>query len=222
VTKESPVWWSTPVDLYCERTDSSFWAEPVNALSNVSFLLAALLAFRAWRQRSADPGVLLLILVTATIGVGSFTFHTVATRGAALADTIPIAIFIYGYLLWALRRLFGIGWAWSLLMVAAFAASAQAFAGMVPRSALNGSHAYLPALAALLAVGWLKQRERAGRIMLAAAAILAASLILRTIDLQVCDALPLGTHFAWHLLNGLVLYLLLHAAMPPRLAKAIP
>jgi hypothetical protein len=36
--------WSTPVDLYCERTDPSFWAEPINALSNLSFLLAAWLA----------------------------------------------------------------------------------------------------------------------------------------------------------------------------------
>lgn len=210
--------WSTPVDLYCERTDPSFWAEPINALSNVAFLIAAALALREWRRRRGDVGVLSLILITALIGIGSFTFHTVATRGAALADTIPIAIFIYGYLLWALRRLFGLAWPWALLLVLAFAASAQAFAGMLPRSLLNGSHAYLPALAALVAVGWLKQREPAGRTMLAAAGVLAVSLTLRTIDLQVCDALPLGTHFVWHALNGLVLYLLLRAALPPSAA----
>lgn len=205
--------WSAPIDLYCERTDPSFWAEPVNAISNLSFLIAAALAFREWRQRGGDAGVLLLILLTALIGIGSFTFHTVATRGAALADVIPIAVFIYGYLLWALRRLFGLGWLWSLMAVAAFAASAQAFSGMVPRNVLNGSHAYLPALAALVAVGWLKQGGRAGRLMLAAAAVLAVSLTFRTIDLAVCDAVPLGTHFLWHLLNGLVLYLLLRAAL---------
>jgi hypothetical protein len=208
--------WSTPVDLYCERTDPSFWAEPINALSNLSFLLAAWLALREWRQARGGPAVLLLILLTAVIGAGSFTFHTLATRGAGLADTIPIALFIYGYLLWALRRLFRIAWPWALLMVAAFAASAQAFAGMVPRELLNGSHAYLPAFAALLAVGWLKQRERAGRIMLAAAGVLAVSLTFRTIDLQACTAVPLGTHFLWHLLNGLVLYLLLRAALAAR------
>jgi hypothetical protein len=212
--------WSTPVDLYCERVDPSFWAEPLNALSNLSFLIAAWLAFRDWRAARGEPAVLVLILLTGLIGIGSFAFHTVATRGASLADTIPIALFIYGYLLWALRRLFRVGWPWALLMVAAFAGSAQAFAGMVPRELLNGSHAYLPAFAALAAVGWLKQRERAGRIMLGAAAVLAVSLAFRTLDLQVCDALPLGTHFLWHLLNGLVLYLLLRAAMQPSAARA--
>jgi hypothetical protein len=33
--------WSTPIDLYCERTDASFWAEPANALTNAAFLIAA-------------------------------------------------------------------------------------------------------------------------------------------------------------------------------------
>jgi hypothetical protein len=214
--------WSTPVDLYCERVDPSFWAEPVNALSNVAFLIAAALAWRAWRRSRGDIGVLLLILVTALVGGGSFTFHTVATRGAALADVIPIAVFICGYLLWVLRHRFGIGWPWALLMVIAFAGSAQAFAGMVPRSLLNGSHAYLPALAALIGVGWLKQSEPSGRIMLTAAAVFAVSLTLRTVDLQVCDAMPLGTHFLWHALNGLVLYLLLRAALQPSAATSAP
>jgi hypothetical protein len=51
---------STPVDIYCERTDPSFWAEPVNALTNIAFLLAAALAFCAWRRDGArDLHVLL-------------------------------------------------------------------------------------------------------------------------------------------------------------------
>ena len=30
--------------LYCERLGSGLWAEPINALSNISFLLAAIAA----------------------------------------------------------------------------------------------------------------------------------------------------------------------------------
>jgi hypothetical protein len=45
--------WSTPIDLYCERADPSFWAEPVNALSNCAFLIAAAAAFAQWRQPPA-------------------------------------------------------------------------------------------------------------------------------------------------------------------------
>ena len=101
--------WSTPIDLYCERTDASFWAEPANALTNVAFLIAAVAAFAQWRRQGECDGgrdgpALALIGVVVAVGLGSFAFHTMATRGAMLADVIPIAIFIYGYLLLALRR----------------------------------------------------------------------------------------------------------------------
>ena len=97
--------WSEAVDLYCERTDASFWSEPVNALSNAAFLVAAALALDLWRRGDRkDWPALALIVIVAAVGVGSFVFHTVATRAAILADVIPIAVFIYGYLLLALRR----------------------------------------------------------------------------------------------------------------------
>lgn len=42
---------------------------------------------------------------------------------------------------------------------------------------------------------------------------------LRTIDQAVCASFPLGTHFAWHLLNGLVITFALPApASGPRLS----
>ena len=37
------------------------------------------------------------------------------------------------------------------------------------------------------------------------AAILAVSLFFRTIDDAVCARFPLGTHFLWHTLNGVML-----------------
>jgi hypothetical protein len=37
--------------------------------------------------------------------------------------------------------------------------------------------------------------------------IFSLSLVARSVDAAICPVFPLGTHFAWHLLNGLVLYL---------------
>ena len=87
--------WSQPIDLYCERTDAAFWSEPVNAVSNVAFLIAAALPLARWRRgdRGDWPALALIAVVTA-VAIGSFVFHTVATRGAVLADVIPIAVFI--------------------------------------------------------------------------------------------------------------------------------
>jgi hypothetical protein len=208
--------WSTPVDLYCERTDPSFWAEPINAWTNAAFLIAAAAAFVQWQRRKGrDLPVLALITVTAAVGIGSFVFHTIATRGAALLDTIPIAVFIYGYLLLALRRFLRVGLIAAGAILAAFAAGSHGLAWVVPRGFLNGSYAYLPALVALLAVGFLIQEELPRRMIFLAAGVFSLSLVLRTIDLWICSVFPLGTHFVWHILNGVVLYLLLDAAMKP-------
>lgn len=205
--------WSRPVDLYCERLGPSFWAEPINAITNASFLIAAVAAFLLWRRGERDWPALALIAVTFLIGIGSFIFHTVATRGAALFDTVPIAVFIYGYLWLALRRFLGLSVWMAPGLVIAFGLLSYAEGLVVPRGTLNGSHAYLPALAALLVVGWLTREAGPRRLLFSAAAVFAASIFFRSIDQAACAALPLGTHFLWHSLNGLVLYLLLRAAL---------
>ena len=46
-----------------------------------------------------------------------------------------------------------------------------------------------------------------------ASIILFVSLIFRTADQILCPVLPVGTHFFWHILNGLVLALYLEAAI---------
>jgi hypothetical protein len=206
--------WSTPIDLYCERLDPSFWAEPVNAVSNIAFLIAAWAAFRLWRRDSKDdPAILALIIMAAVVGFGSFAFHTLATRGAMLLDVIPIGIFIYSYFLFALRRFLALSWPVALALFVGFIALSTGLASWVPREFLNGATGYLPALAALIVIGWFKRYSAAGQGMLMAAAAFVASLIFRIIDLDVCSAVPFGTHFLWHILNATVIYLVLKGAV---------
>ncbi|MGJ0621441.1 MAG: ceramidase domain-containing protein [Methylocystis sp.] len=217
--------WRAPVIDYCERQSPAFWAEPANALSNFAFVIAAFSAFILWRRRGgADYPALALIIVTASVGVGSFIFHTVATRGAMLLDVIPIAIFIYGYFLLALRRYFRLPTASAAAITLAFAAFSS-FAGTI--EALNGSVGYLPALAALsifAALLWSRGQRETARALAAAALLFAISLVFRTIDRAVCPMFPLGAHFVWHLLNACVLWLLLRAAIfaGPRRDQASP
>jgi Ceramidase len=226
--------WSTPIDLYCERTDPSFWAEPANALSNTAFLVAAAAALLRWRRGNGqDWPALALIAVTIAVGAGSFIFHTVATRGARLADVIPIAIFIYGYLLLALRRFLGLSAGLSAVILVTYVGAAQALSWLAPPRAFNGSIDYLPALVALIAVALAARGDVRSKSVIAefdtsispsrprptwvglgwAAVIFAVSLALRTIDIAACDAFPLGTHFIWHLLNATLLYVLLRSAI---------
>lgn len=210
--------WFEPVRAYCERGDAAFWAEPVNALTNGAFLIAAALAAR--RARGDGP-VLALAAVTFVVGIGSFLFHTLANRWSMLADVIPIAVFIYGYFALAMTRFFGLRPAAATALTLAFAAlsfgltpTLDALAGRSVSSLTNGSIDYAPAVLALLGVGLalLKRAPGTARSVLVTAGLFLVSLSFRTIDVGACPRLPLGTHFLWHLLNAVVLYRLLIAA----------
>ncbi len=229
--------WLTPIDIYCERTSAAFWAEPVNAVSNAAFLVAAGAAYLLWRRAGGRDGpALALIIVVAVVGIGSFLFHTFANRWSLLADVLPIMAFIYGYFVLAMRRFLGLGVAAALAVTGAFLAFNASFEGIWERAlgpgapTLNGSVGYLPPAAALVAVGArLAARapsatypgldRLAARSLFLAAAVFALSLTFRTVDHASCAVIPVGTHFLWHSLNAVVLYLLVQGAIRHRAVR---
>lgn len=222
--------WFAPIRAYCERTDASFWAEPLNAVSNAAFLVAAVAAFRlAGSGPHRDPAAMALAVLVGIVGIGSALFHTLAVRWSLLADVVPIALFIYSYFLLAMRRLLGLGLGPAILATLAFAGfhaglepALDAATGRSMDTLANGSIAYVPAVLALLGVatgllrpqgcGLRPRRRRAGLSLLAITGLFALSLMLRTLDAGLCPSLPTGTHFLWHLLNAAVLYGLIATA----------
>lgn len=214
--------WRTPIDIYCERTDATFWSEPVNAITNVAFLLAAFAIYLRWRRAPADWPALALILVLTAIGIGSFLFHTFADRWSVMADVIPITVFIYVYFFFAMRRFFDLGVVVSLAITAMFLVVSIAIDSSLPRGFLNGSGGYLPALFAILAVGGLlvSRKPRIGGLLLLSGVVFVVSVTMRSVDMAACDSIAIGTHFLWHVLNALTLYVLLVALMAGRLESA--
>ncbi len=206
--------WTAPIDIYCERTNSAFWSEPVNAVTNSAFIVAGLWGLVRVRQADSRDlvGIGLSLLVIA-IGIGSFLFHTFANRWSVIADVAPITIFIYAYLALVLIRHLRFSWLAALgILVVFFGFNILVENLLSPL--IKGSAGYVPALLALFLFGFvLRQRKlRAGTDLLIAAVIFLISLIFRTIDLPLCATLPLGTHFLWHILNAAVLAVLLTSA----------
>ncbi len=194
-----------PLDLYCERVDASLWSEPLNAASNLAFLLAAWLTWRRgkmWDQR-------LLALLAALVGVCSLTFHLVAQVWAAWADMLAILAFIYAYLWRYMVRVAHAPWLGVSAAIAVYAGCDFLRGRLFAPETLNGSIPYVPALAALVLMSAYAATRNAtiARPLAAAAAVFTLSLTLRTMDLAVCNAWPIGTHFLWHMGNALVLYL---------------
>ena len=210
--------WFAPIDLYCERTAPGLLNEPLNASSNLAFFIAAIVATRIAKRDSnarADGFLWLLIALVYVIGAGSTAFHTFANRWSLVADVAPITAFIYAFFLYAMRRFVGLSWLASIIATAAFFAASYVFATVIPAGTLNGSVAYLPAFAGLVGLGayLFAHAFPTGRWLIAAAAVFLVSLTARTIDLMVCTCLPSGTHWAWHVLNSVVLFLALTSAI---------
>jgi hypothetical protein len=207
--------WTGYIDAYCERTAPGLLNEPLNALSNGAFFVAAWYGARRAAREGADPAQWALIAIVALVGLGSLTFHCFAARWAMLADVIPIALFTYGFLGFAVRRFFGAGWPVTLAALGALLAANLAVEVWLPPRLLNGSIMYLPALLAIITAALAARRMAlpAAGLLALAAAVLAVSLVFRTVDNMACAVLPHGTHFLWHLLNGVLLGMFLAAAL---------
>lgn len=196
------------IDLYCERTMPGLWSEPLNAVSNISFLIAAWAIFQlARRQQKVATGIWILITLATSIGIGSALFHTFATQWAILLDVIPIMLFQLGFLWLYSRQVVRMkyGYAGGLLVGFLFASNfSNKFTNV-----LNGSLSYAPAFLVLLGLGvyHYQQQKREPFVLLAASGVFLLALLFRTLDQAICPYFSTGTHFIWHLCNGILLYL---------------
>ena len=217
--------WLQQVDGYCERLGPDYWAEPVNAVTNAAFLIAALLM--AWRLRALPPGLgHALVAVLAAIGIGSYLFHTHANRLTGLMDVLPILIFILLYVFAASRDYLGWkGWQAGLAVLAFFpyAAVMLVFFQMVaPWLGSSAGYAPVPVLILLYAyLLWAKAPATAQGLAIGAG-ILTLSLTFRTLDGPLCTTLPVGTHFLWHIFNGVMLGWMIEVWRRHRLAAMGP
>jgi hypothetical protein len=214
---------NTYVDTYCERLAPGLWGEPLNAWSNLGFLLAAAVLWVRYRpeQRSMRALVVLLVL----IGLGSLSFHTAATQLTRVFDVLFIALFVFFYVVCFGYWFWGLPWQRAWLFAPGLLVLGVV---LIPVSSLvpAGSGPYLAAGVALagLAVALRFFGPPGTRhhwwAFAVAGVVFAVALTLRTVDLTACGEWPVGTHFLWHLLNAVVLFLVAREALvrvsPPR------
>lgn len=197
--------WTRGIDAYCERLDPGYWAEPVNAVTNAAFLLAAAIM---WRRTGGQGLAGLLCGILALTGIGSFLFHTFAQAWAALADVLPILAYILVYIfainrdVWRLRPWPAAGLATLFLP---YAVAAVPLFQRVPGLGSSAAYAPVPLLILIYAVLLRRRFPQTARGLAAGACILILSITFRSLDLPLCGVLPSGTHFLWHCLNALML-----------------
>lgn len=194
------------IDIYCERIAPGFWNEPVNLITNLAFIIAAIIV---WPRVKHDLAGRLLAISIFAIGICSGLFHSLATQWAAAADVISILINTLIYVYFATRRILGASpllASVAVLLFVPYSLAAEPVIASVT-GPLNGSTEYLPILIliGLYALAALRVHRPTARGLFIACLILTVSITFRSFDQALCTAWPIGTHFLWHTLNGILL-----------------
>ena len=194
-----------PIDIYCERLDIGIWAEPINAVTNVAFILASI--FMWLRCKNLIEGRILSFLLF-SIGCGSFLFHTFAQTWAAILDVMAILIFILTYIFVANLRFLVWSKMVSLIGVILFFPYQLLLVSILSNIQFLGSSVqYIPvAILIFIYSGLLRKSEpNLSNGLFIGASILCLSIVSRTIDEPLCSIVSVGTHFVWHILNAIML-----------------
>ncbi|MXQ06478.1 hypothetical protein GQ651_01320 [Alphaproteobacteria bacterium GH1-50] len=210
--------WTRAFDNYCERTDLTYWSEPLNALTNIAFLVAAVVM---WRRTGGLRDGRILSAILFAIGIGSWLFHTHATVWAVTLDVIPIILFSLFYIFLANRDF----WGWPVpaaILGAAlyipFSAAANQVFDALPFFRISSGYWPLPLIIFFYA-GLLATRDRRlGGNLALGASILCVSLTFRSVDEMFCETTRIGTHFVWHCLNAVMLGWMIETWRRQRLA----
>ena len=196
---------SQSIDIYCERLDVGIWAEPINAVTNFAFILAAIIMWI--RCKNLVEGRVLAFLLF-SIGCGSFLFHTFAQTWAAILDVTPILIFILTYIYAANRRFLVWSKRMSITGVILFLPYQFLVVSILSSIQFLGSSAqYVPVAILIFFYSALlhKSKTNLSRELFVGATILSLSIFARTIDEPLCLIVSVGTHFIWHMLNAIML-----------------
>lgn len=197
----------------CERIGPGLLGEPLNALTSSAFLVVAWAGWNLARSTgNRSAGIRGLLALSVAIGLGSGVWHTLATSWALLLDVIPISLFVV-VCTWLYARSF-LGLRAFLAVAAVVVFLSATYAVLEVAGVLHVPLTYTPMLVVwfgLVVLGVVHARSRAPArfSLLAAAAVCALALLFRLIDLPVCPAFPVGTHFLWHSLGALTAFLAL-------------
>jgi len=200
------------MSLYCERTEPGWFAEPLNTITGLAYLIAA---WQAWKQleraRWREQWDLhLLAVLIALVGLSSMLWHASGIGWLFWLDVAAVVGFAAAYWSVFLSRVprfgvIGVSVVWLFTAV-----GLALFYLLLPAATAGTTLGYVPMLIILSAAMILAIRvdRRLARDLVLATAVFGLALVVRALDLALCDWAVVGTHWLWHLLTAGLLFVL--------------
>ena len=197
--------WFETIDGYCERIDASFWSEPLNAVTNAVFLMAAIWVLR---REELNNKARALAFLLGMIGIASFLFHSVATAWAGALDVLFILLFTLLYIFVATEDFLGLPRRSALVVTLGYFPFSVVVDWLtLPLSVLGSTRIYIPILILITLYSLIlyKKFPYLSRGLAMGALLLTISMFARSVDLPLCETISTGTHFLWHVINAIML-----------------
>ncbi len=199
-----------PHPIYCEASNSlSSISEPINVFSNLLFIIVAYFGYKVINSHKNISKIFYILpVLLVAIGIGSFSYHLSKNTYTLLADAVPIYIFILFSLYITLSSLI----TKKLLILSilfVFICIQILTIFYIPKEILNGSIRHLITLTFISTIGFYIIRHEPKKLFkpfLILVSLYIIAIIFRSIDNQLCNIIPIGTHFAWHIFTALAGY----------------
>ena len=192
--------------FYCERTSLYLFSEPLNIFTNFFFIFISFLLFK---DKSVKNKLFSIIIFL--IGIGSLSLHAIPNNFTGFLDVFFIVLFIFYYLL-NIYKYLNIKKYTSISLSILFIIICYLFGNYFSASLLASSSYYFPIVIHLYLIYFYllinKRVYKQYNYFLIIALLFSFSLLIRTIDKNLCNINAYGTHFIWHITNSIVLYLL--------------
>lgn len=220
----------------CEALHSgeSWFSEPLNVLSSALFLVTAFALHYYFNKirntsRHFDLDIRLLIGITYAIGVSSLLLHSLPNAVTEFFDVMSISLFIVVFFFSVMLRILRCSMRNMILAFVGFLFFTFSSITYL-ESYMNGAASYIATMAVLsmMAFYLYGKSHPSAKHFLAGSQIGVVALYFRSIDMKACSWMPLGTHWIWHTMNAILIFILMRelikraAKRPIRAAINVP
>ena len=198
------------MDFYCERTNQQIFNEPVNAISNIFFIIVSLSLIKILRKNQSNKIYYIQPILIFFIGIGSFLFHLNPNMITLYLDVIPIFLFSLSFIFFFNRDVININNLNNALLFLLFFFLFLFITPKLNYEILNGSEFYFANYFFLtMYTIWLYlKKSDFFQLLLLGFIFFNLSILLRSLDNHICEYFSIGTHFLWHFLNAYLLKIL--------------
>ena len=198
------------MDFYCERTNNQIFNEPINAISNIFFIIVSISLLKILKKNQVDKIYYVQPILIFFIGVGSFLFHLKPNLITMYSDIIPIFLFSLSFIFLFNRNVINISSVNSALLFILFFILLLFITPKLNYEILNGSEFYFANYFFLTMYSiWLYlKKSDSFQLLLLGFIFFNLSIFLRSIDNHICNYFSIGTHFLWHFFNAYLLKIL--------------